>query len=119
MVDADPEQCRTNCALLESHHYMTESVRCLSKMEKRLEAKGVIAVVLDIDTIRIDNRYIRNLTRNHSAVYFLCLSKDRFHPDLHEALCYHIYACINKPVDPDELLYWIQSIFAEEQRPDT
>ena len=37
-------------------------------------------------------------------------ANDRFHPELKEALCYHIFACINKPVDPDELVYWIRCI---------
>jgi DNA-binding NtrC family response regulator len=50
------------------------------------------------------------MTLKNPGVYFLCTSADRFHPDLQEALCYHIYACIKKPIDPDELIYLIQSI---------
>ena len=38
------------------------------------------------------------------------LSFDKFHPELKDAICYHIYACLNKPIDPDELLYWLKCI---------
>jgi hypothetical protein len=66
-----------------------------------------------IDAIDIDNRTIRDLTIRYPGVYFLCLSEDRFHPELREALCYHIYACINKPVDPSEIYFWLRSIFCD------
>lgn len=73
-----------------------------------------VVVIMDLDTIPIGNRIIRELTVKYPGVYFLWLSSDRFHPHLKEALCYHIYACINKPVDPDELLYWVRSICEEK-----
>jgi hypothetical protein len=38
------------------------------------------------------------------------MSKNPFHPELKDAICYHIYACINRPIDPDELFYWLKSI---------
>jgi hypothetical protein len=62
---------------------------------------------------------IRDLALKYPAVRFLCKSKDRFHPELKDAICYHIYACLTKPVDPDELLFWIKSIYDEETMSDT
>lgn len=67
-------------------------------------------VILDLDSIRIDNRTIRELTILYPHIYFLCMSKDRFHPELKDAICYHIYACLTKPLDYDELLYWLRCI---------
>jgi DNA-binding NarL/FixJ family response regulator len=78
-----------------------------------------VAVVLDIDSVPVDNRTIRKLALKYPGVRFLCTSKDRFHPELKDAICYHIYACLTKPVDPDELLYWIKSIYEEENIPNT
>ena len=68
------------------------------------------------------NRYSTISTHSiqylETATRFLCTSKDRFHPELKDAICYHIYACLNKPVDPDEMVFWIKSIFDEENIPD-
>jgi hypothetical protein len=72
---------------------------------------------MDIDSVPVDNRTIRELTIKHPETYFLCTSKDRFHPDLKDAICYHIYACLNKPVDPDELFYWLRSIDEDDADP--
>jgi hypothetical protein len=72
---------------------------------------------MDIDTVQIDNWAIRKLTVKYPKVYFLCLSSDRFHPHLKEALCNHIYACINKPVDPEELFFWLRSIYKNDSDP--
>ena len=44
----------------------------------------------------------------------LCVSQDKFHPELKDAICYHIYACLNKPIDTEELLYWLQCIRKDE-----
>ena len=88
-------------------------------MENLIQSEDYIAVIIDIDSIPVDNRTIRNLTLKYPGVRFLCTSKDKFHPELKDAICYHIYACLNKPVDPDELLFWIKSIFEEESIPDT
>ncbi|MBW1866097.1 MAG: hypothetical protein JRI64_10890, partial [Deltaproteobacteria bacterium] len=75
----------------------------ISDMLAALAASPFMAVVLDIDSLDIDNRSIRNMTLAYPDVCFLCTSSQRFHPELKEALCYHIFACVNKPVDPDEM----------------
>jgi hypothetical protein len=45
----------------------------------------------------------------------LCLSSARFHPELKESFLSHIYACLTKPIDPDELRYWLRSIQEDER----
>jgi DNA-binding NtrC family response regulator len=69
-----------------------------------------MAVIMDIDSLDIDNHSIRSLTLAYPDVCLLCTSSERFHPELEEALCYHIFACITKPVNPDEMIYWIRCI---------
>ena len=117
VVDADKKQCRHLCSILEKKSYQTFPLYSLSNLEKKIQGGDLKTVIIDIDTILIDNRSIRDMTLKNPGIHFLCLSKNRFHPELKEAICYHIYACINKPVDLDELLYWLRSIFEnyEEQ----
>lgn len=105
--------------ILNSENYSFTETNTLLSLEKLLASDQYLAVVMDIDSIPIDNRMIRDLTLKYPGIRFLCTSKDRFHPELKDAICYHIFACLNKPVDPDELLFWIKSIFKEEKIPDT
>jgi len=85
------------------------------KLGELLSRTNSFCVILDIDSIQVDNRTIRKLTIQYPQVYFLCMSIDRFHPDLKDAICYHIYACLTKPLDEDELLYWLKCIEDEEK----
>lgn len=110
VVDADQDQCRRFCTLLEKEEYFTIPIHSIQYLEANIKQSNCLAVVLDIDTISIDNRTVRELTLKFPGVYFFCLSEQPFHPELKDAICYHIYACLNKPVDPDELFYFLRSI---------
>ena len=115
-IKESSEELRT---ILESRQYPVAVIRSFSRLEDLILSEDYLAVIIDIDSVPFDNRLIRNLAIAYPGVHFLCTSEDRFHPELRDAICYHIYACLNKPVDPDELLYWIKSIFEEENIPDT
>ena len=117
VLDADENQCHGLCAMLNDRQYRTIPIHSLSSLAKLIQEVECLVVLMDIDTVRIDNRAIRKLTVKYPEVYFLCLSSDRFHPHLKEALCYHIYACINKPVDPEELFFWLRSIYENDSDP--
>lgn len=114
VVDADQDQCRRFCSLLEKNQYSTISIHSIQNLEHHLEEKKSLAVILDIDTITVDNRMVRKLTLKFPGIYFFCLSKHPFHPELKDAICYHIYACLNKPVDEDELFYFLRDIYKNE-----
>ena len=114
VLDADQNQCRRLCTLLEKNQYSTIPMHSIQNLEANLKRGNHLAVVLDIDTVPIDNRTVREITLKFPEVYFFCLSNQPFHPELKEAICYHIYACLNKPVDPDELFYWLKSIDDQE-----
>ena len=119
VLDSNNESREELCTILETQHYLTTAIQSLPDLESLIQSEIYIAVIIDIDSVPVDNRTIRNLALTNPGVRFLCTSKDRFHPKLKDAICYHIYACLNKPVDPDELLYWIKSIFEEESMPGT
>ena len=106
-------------AVLKSLHYPSFAIQSLPHLEDLIQIDEDTAVIIDIDSVPVDNRTLRNLASTYPDVRFLCTSKDRFHPDLKDAIRNHFYACLTKPVDPDELLYWIKSIFEEKNIPDT
>jgi len=119
VLDANQNSSGELSNTLNSKNYPFTQTQTLSSLEGFLDSEQYVAVILDIDSIPVDNRMIRELAIKYPGVRFLCTSKDRFHPELKDAICYHIYACLNKPVDQDELLFWIKSIYEEEDIPDS
>ncbi len=117
VVDANEEQCQKLCAVLKRHHYRTTALDSLHNLERSIQGSACQAVILDLDTVSVDNRIIRDLKRKNPGVYIVALSIRQFHPELKEAISSHIYACLGKPVDPDELIYWLRSIYEEEVDP--
>lgn len=114
VLDADKAQCGELCDLLESRHYRTTKLHTIQSLHLHLQESACEVVMLDMDTVAVDNRIIRDLTKKYPGVCFLGLCQHRYNPELKEAICYHIYACINKPVDPDEIFYWLRSIYENE-----
>lgn len=119
LLDADRDNSRKLSNMLSSCGYPVTITRTFSSLEELIESNQYVAVIFDIDSVSVENRMIRDLALKYPGFCFLCTSKDRFHPELKDAICYHIYACMNKPVDPDELLFWIRSIYEEENVSDT
>ncbi len=114
VLDADTRRCRETCTTIEEWGFVTTALHSLGELNAFIGNQSGIVIVMDIDTIRIDNRTIKKMVLENPGTYFLCLSRNRFHPELKDAICYHIYACINKPVDPDELFYCLNSIFEDQ-----
>ncbi len=110
VIDANEEQGRLLCKLLDAGQYPALPLNSVENLQESIQKTGCLAVFWDIDTVPVDNRTLKELTLKFPGVYFFCLSAQPFHPELHDAICYHIYACLNKPVDPDELFYWLRSI---------
>jgi len=117
VLDTISKTCNELCMTLESNKFPTSALNSMTQLETNIPKGDFVAVVVDIDSVPVDNRTIRNLALKYPGVRFLCISKDRFHPELKDAICYHIYACLNKPVDPEELIFWIKSIYEEEADP--
>lgn len=110
----DQESSRELCALLKGRNYRSRPSHTLKDLEIVLNEGACLVAILDLNMPPIDNRVIRELTLKNPGVYFLGLTSHRFNPELEESICYHVYACLTKPVDPDELLYWVKSIFEDE-----
>ena len=114
VLDTDPEQCGQLCTLLEKGGYSATPMYSMLNLDNSLTEGAYLAVILDIDTVPTDNRTIRELTIQYPEVYFFAVSAYRFHPELKDAICYHIFACMNRPIDPDELFFWLNSVASEQ-----
>lgn len=108
LITEDQKEGNQLKRLLSKHKYHLKQCFCLKNIEKEVKGKTCKTIILDLDSIPLDNRTVRELALQYPGIYFLCISKDQFHPELKDAICYHFYACLKKPLDPDELLYWLR-----------
>jgi DNA-binding NtrC family response regulator len=105
------------CRLLERSHYLTIPLETLSELANRLTETHSNALILDLDSLPVDNRFIGRLNREHPALCLIGISSRHFHPELEEAMRAHISACLSKPVNEDELLYWLKNLCVAEPSP--
>ncbi len=111
VIDADKRTCGSMCNILEAHQFLGIPSDSLANIENLIEKLSCRAVILDMDTVPVDNRQFRDLKRKCPDLFIMALSAGPFHPELKEAFATYIYACLCKPIDPDELIYWVRSIF--------
>ena len=114
VLDANKEQCQELCELLEEVQFNAISLNSTHNLEQRIKDTGCQAIFWDIDTVPVNNRTIKTFTTKFPGVYFFCLSKQAIHPELREAISHHIYACLNRPIDADELFFWLRTINQNE-----
>ena len=110
VIDADKEQGRKLCELLKTGQFNGVSQYSAHNLEQKIKDTECRVILWDIDTVPVDNRTVRELARKFPEVYLFCLSKQPLHPELRDAISQHIYACLNRPIDSDELFYWLRSI---------
>ena len=111
VVDGDEAQCRELCELLERYDYCSTGFDTLVKLENEIQEGGYRVLIVNLDTIPVDNRFFKNFKRKNPTVHIVGLSTRTFHPELEEAMSQHIHSCLAKPLDEDELIFWLKSIF--------
>ena len=110
IVSNNPNEADEIGCLLADKHYDFQIIQSLDLLTSELDLERGHAILIDIDSVPVDNRCIRELTLTYPAAYFFCMSWDKFHPELKDAICYHIYACLNKPIDSEELIFLMRCI---------
>jgi DNA-binding NtrC family response regulator len=111
VIDRDKRSCRELCELLEAHGYPVIQGDSLDGLPGLIQKSSCCALILDLDTVPVKNRHFRDLKSKFTGLFIIAVSGRSFHPELKEAMTTHIYACLCKPVDPDDLIYLVKSIF--------
>jgi DNA-binding NtrC family response regulator len=115
IVDADKGHCAELRGILQNHQHTVVCTDSIAKLERLLDRTGSHVLILDLDTLPVGNRVFRDLKKKNPKLSIIALSSRPFHPELKEAMAGYIYACLNKPVDPDELGYWVKAITRDVQ----
>ena len=115
VLDADKLQRQHLCSLLKDHDYAPVPMETLARMDHYVAEKSCRAIVVNLDNIAVSNRILREFKRKKPLVNIIALSGRQFHPELEEALREYISVCLAKPVEPDEIMYWLKTIFDNQK----
>lgn len=110
VVDADVRYCRELCALLEQADIQVAPVHSLEELLEYLRRESARVLIVDLDNLPVDNNFFRSLKKQNPDLYIMCLSSRTHHPALQEAMGSHIYASLAKPLNSEELFFWLKSI---------
>lgn len=112
VVHVDREEAEKLCEFLHCQRYQTIIMNSLVDLEKEIREEGCEVVILDFDSFPVNDQLIRDLKhRHHGISYIIGVSKRCHHPELQEAMAKHIYACLIKPLDTEELFYLLKTIY--------
>ncbi|MFZ7126528.1 MAG: hypothetical protein ACOWWM_10300 [Desulfobacterales bacterium] len=109
VVSTDPSQPQRLIDLLRNRPYAIDHCESVDAATGLLSAPRRGIVIFDIDGMDLNERYFRELAEK-PGLCMMALSSRLFHPDLKEAIGRHLIACLRKPIDPDELLFLLDSI---------
>jgi len=115
VLDTDKKLCKSLCTLLTDHEYMSTPLTSLANMDQYLGESDCRAIVLNLDTVSATNKFFRDLKRKNPLINIIAFSERQYHPELEEALRDYISVCLAKPVDPDELFYWLRCVFENDE----
>ncbi len=111
LVETIEEQPPELVTSLEANGFQVLPCCSISDMEKLSQESDLGVVILDLDDPYISNRVLRDVKKKRPALQIIGVSSRPFHPELKEAIANYMYACLCKPVDPEELIYLVKSIF--------
>jgi DNA-binding response OmpR family regulator len=117
VVSADDAQLSTLIALLDGHHYEVAFSHSAQGLVAFAREHGSVVIILDLDTVPADNQSLRAIKRELPSVHIILISAGLFHPELKEALVSAVDVCLSKPTNPDELLFWLRSVFQDARFP--
>ncbi len=110
VVNTDKQNCRAICSLLEKANIQVASMHTLKVLADYLRRESVAVLIIDLDTLPVDNTFFRSLKKQYPNLHIFCLSSHPHHPGLEEAMGLHICASLAKPINSDELFYWLKAI---------
>ncbi len=110
VVDGDKQNCSTICALLERAKIHAAPMHTLKVLADHLKREPVAVLIIDLDTLPVDNAFFRTVKKQYPGLHIFCLSSRPHHPGLEEAMGSHICASLAKPLNSEELFYWLKAI---------
>jgi DNA-binding NtrC family response regulator len=95
---------------LEALDFQVHLAGTLAELQTLIIRTGCRVVILDLDVVQIPNRFFRSLKKGNPGMTILVTSSRPFHPHLKESMTHHICACFRKPIEHEEIEYWLKAV---------
>jgi DNA-binding NtrC family response regulator len=118
VLDAETTQSQNLVAFLNDNAYTATPMNSMVNLDQYMAETDCRAVVLNLDSIPVTNKLLRDLKRKKPSINIIAHSKRQFHPELEEALREYISVCLAEPVDTDELGYWLRTVYENNEAMD-
>jgi DNA-binding response OmpR family regulator len=115
VLDPDEKHSVQLCSMLEKEEYHPIPFSSWSELASGPEEDSPSALIVNIDLVPLDNQTLRGLRRENPELCIIGLSSRSFHPELKEALSRYVDACFAKPVEWDDLLYYLKGTLRDSQ----
>jgi DNA-binding NtrC family response regulator len=113
IVDPDQKHSKEMCSVLEGENYSIIALLSLNDLASRLHECSPCALIIDFDLVPTDNKTLKELRTANRDLCIIGVSNRTFHPELKEALRHYIDACFARPLDYEDLLYYIRGALQE------
>jgi DNA-binding NtrC family response regulator len=96
--------------ILDQDPYVLYELGSMDDVARYMQGRDKGLLIVDLDTEQVNNAVLREVKKNH-PITIIAISSEQFHPGLEEAFRHHLFACLTKPLDAEELLYMLRSVF--------
>jgi DNA-binding response OmpR family regulator len=96
--------------MLTGHGYGILAARSQEDVMALMLKEDSRLALIDLELCGGDNRFFRSLKATMPDASIFVVSSRPFHPELKDAMAHHICACFRKPVDSEELLFWLKAV---------
>jgi len=110
VVTGDVEHLGELLKVLASMPYKVAECESCSNLQILISDSGASAVILDLDSVPVDNRCLKRLKTENPRIPMLTVSSRKVHPELRESISSYILARLGIPIDAEELEFWLRSI---------
>jgi len=117
LIGADKKEIQKLRRLLEGQKFQVTAEKPdmnISHLSQRIQNSACRAFLIDLDSMPLEASFFRDIKRKNPSINIMGVSDRPFHPELEEAISSYMYACLKKPVDEDEFLYLIKSIYKND-----
>ena len=110
VIDPDGKDSQGFGKLLTRLQITAEIYDSIDRLPAQLDIRRYRAVIIDLDDKTPFKATFEAWRRKNKRLNILGISSKRFHPDLGEVIGQHLFACLKKPVDAEELTFLLNSI---------
>jgi DNA-binding NtrC family response regulator len=97
-------------SILDQGPYVFYELDSMDDVARYMQGREKGLLIIDLDTEQVNNAVLREVKKKH-PITIIGISSEKFHPGLEEAFKHHIFACLTNPLDSQELLYMLDSVF--------